>query len=595
MAASLCFADDTLIVEQNAKDIEHYFIQDTEDLPYEKIITLSRSIIEHRESYTTEIIGKTFVLLSNVANNKGEDADAFQFAQDGLSLRGLNKSIKFNLLLKVAHGFYLKEKYDQTQNIATSVITMVAHTRNLKYRLIALSYRAVAYALQNKNNLALSDLKQVERLISVNPQYGDHLSLLEILATAHYHLGDYQTSLAMQNKLLMLRFDLEKITNIDETYLHLARAYLRLNLLDDAYNAYWEAKKHSEEKKAPIRVAYAELGLAEVLLRQKHFQTSYNKLLTASATFKGKGLTKPYLTTLILLAETSQLLNNKTSFYQFIQQAELVAKNIKLSAEQGKLLLLLSNMHQQKGDYQKALALHKAYLELLQKKITPSLVVTFGDVDANMKSRSLIFNLAEQSKLRSQFNAKYIAQKEKIYFLSFALFALFIAFAFWFLKQRTLRLNQVYDEIEQPLYFLANPAQTKKIYQLSYKMARKFDYPLAVGYLSVINWQELSFTFSRKVMLEVSRTLASLLNEAKGEFDEAGEINGGEYLLLCPHQKEVEIAAKLDKLVEAINVRFFANLGDYSVKIGYAFGLPTAQDIDPYIFLSRLSESIKAQ
>jgi hypothetical protein len=95
-------------------------------------------------------------------------------------------------------------------------------------------------------------------------------------------------------------------------------------------------------------------------------------------------------------------------------------------------------------------------------------------------------------------------------------------------------------------------------------------------------------------MLEVSKTLATLLNESKGEFDEAGTINDGEYLLLGPHQTESEIAAKLHGLAEAIKVRFFANLGNYSVKIGYAYGLPTAQDIDPYIFLSRLSETTKA-
>ena len=176
----------------------------------------------------------------------------------------------------------------------------------------------------------------------------------------------------------------------------------------------------------------------------------------------------------------------------------------------------------------------------------------------------------------------------------FIVILMFITFVIFGLRQRTLRLNKVYDEVEQPLSYLVTPAQTKKNYQLNYKMARKYDYPLAVGYLSVINWQELSFHFTPKIMREVSKTLAILLNETKGEFDEAGTINDGEYLLLGPHQNEDEIAEKLNSLAAAIKVRFFANLGSYSVQIGYAYGLPTAQDIDPYIFLSRLSETTKA-
>jgi tetratricopeptide (TPR) repeat protein/GGDEF domain-containing protein len=597
MTASLCFASEVFTVDHNIKKVDGYFLLDSETLSYEAIITVSKSIIESREKYPTETLGKTFILLASIANNKGEDADAFQFAQDGLSIRGLSNSMKYNLLLKVANGYYLKEKYIQTQNVATSVIVMAESSDVLKYRLIALSYRAVAYALQNKNNLSLDDLKEVEQLISTHPKYGDHLPLLEILATAHYYLGDYQTSLTMENKLLTLRFDLNRVANIDQTYLNLARAYLQLGLFDDAYNAYWEAQKHSAEKNAPIRVAYAELGLAEVLLRQRKYQDAHNWLLTANDTFNEKSLSKPYLTTLILLAETALKLGEKDEYKNYLHQGELIYKNTKLSKNQSKLLLLLSDMYQEKGDYQNALAMHKNYLEhfqQFQQKINFSISANNNEgLNAKEKSKDLIFDLTEQSKLKKQYDATDVAQKQKIFILTVVIIVLLVTFVFWLLRQRTLRLNQVYDEVDQPLFFLANPTQTKKIYQLNYKMARKFGYPLAVGYLSVTNWQELSFHFNSKIMMEVSKTLATLLNEAKGEFDEAGEISGGEYLLLSPYQTEDEIADKLDHLAKAIKVRFFANLGEYSVKIGYAYDLPTAQDIDPYIFLSRLSETTK--
>jgi hypothetical protein len=50
----------------------------------------------------------------------------------------------------------------------------------------------------------------------------------------------------------------------------------------------------------------------------------------------------------------------------------------------------------------------------------------------------------------------------------------------------------------------------------------------------------------------------------------------------------------MEKLVSALKLRFFANLGDFSVIIAYSIESPNFQDIDPYIFLSQLSDSIKA-
>ena len=68
----------------------------------------------------------------------------------------------------------------------------------LEFRLIALSYRAVSLALQNKHNLAKVDLEKIRVLKEANPQYKDHIRLLEILAIAHYYSKNYQTSLKPQ-------------------------------------------------------------------------------------------------------------------------------------------------------------------------------------------------------------------------------------------------------------------------------------------------------------------------------------------------------------------------------------------------------------
>jgi GGDEF domain-containing protein len=121
-------------------------------------------------------------------------------------------------------------------------------------------------------------------------------------------------------------------------------------------------------------------------------------------------------------------------------------------------------------------------------------------------------------------------------------------------------------------------------------VARKYQYNISVAYLKVENWQELNFRFNRKVLADVSQVLATIINENLDAEDYAGVISDGEYLFLCPHQTPEQVLIKFTRIKQAIKTRFFANLGNYSVNVIFSIAAPSIQDIDPYVFLSRLSE-----
>ena len=89
--------------------------------------------------------------------------------------------------------------------------------------------------------------------------------------------------------------------------------------------------------------------------------------------------------------------------------------------------------------------------------------------------------------------------------------------------------------------------------------------------------------------------MAIIINEYIAEEDYAGVISAGEYLFLCPHQTPEQVITKFTDIKQAIKTQFFANLGDYSVKVRCSIEAPNIQDIDPYVFLSRLSESTKTK
>ncbi len=170
---------------------------------------------------------------------------------------------------------------------------------------------------------------------------------------------------------------------------------------------------------------------------------------------------------------------------------------------------------------------------------------------------------------------------------------LLITLTSFYFKFREKQRMMIFSAAEKPRNFIANSMQTKHAYQRAFKKARQYNYPITVVYFTVENWQELIFRFNKKSIInEVVNDISLLINEHLSEFDCAGLINPGEYLLMFEHQTTEEIILIVDKLSKALKVRFFANLGNFSISCKYTVKTPSFKDIDPYIFLARLSESI---
>lgn len=595
--------------EKLINQVEHLFEQNAETLNYHNVIELSNAIINQRINYPSDIVAKTYLLLANVASNKGELETALQFTNDGLAIISQNQATKLRLQISLAKIFSAKKQYQQLLMIVQQAMSTPQNEENTTCFLIALSYRSVAFAMLGQHAKALIDLQEVETVIGRNPTFSEHMSLLSILANAYYHLGDYQTALTVQLKILKLKFNLNRLNNIDQTYFNLANAYYRLNRFNDAYTAYWEAKNYALKKDAPIYVGYASQGISLTLLRQKLYDEAKIEILQAKELFYENNLSTPYLESIITLAQIYHITKQDKQSFSLLLQAEKLATNIKLTADYIVFYQFLAGMYLVKQDMDKAFKWQKKYTEAILENIlftnkvierdghsTSSIILKPNNnknIQASTKARELAIKLAEQSELTSSFSSKF--RKQQLFILiSTIITSLLLIFiiTFW-IKQRRKRLQTEYEALENPSYILANSIQTKQLYETSFNMARKYNYPLTLGYVSITNWQELTFKFNEKTVSEVSRGIAHLINEHLNEFENAGLINDGEYLLFFPHQNKENVTNTIEKLVSALKLRFFANLGDFSVIIAYSVESPDFQDIDPYVFLSQLSDSIK--
>jgi len=587
-----------------SNDVQQLQKVNNENINADTVNSLAKKILSDSQHYSNDILAKVFLLSANVASNQGDINKVFHFAKQGLAANSRDKNIRRTLLLKLAEVHVAKKQYKQLLQLTQRALNKSEVNHSDKYQLLSLSYRSVAFAMLGQHQKALDDLQQVEQGISKS-ELTEHIELLTVLSLAYHGLADYQTSLTMQLKILKLRFEMQQIGNLDQTYLYLGYAYLYLLRFDDAYNAFWESKKHAESKGAPISAAYASKGLGITLLKQRDFIAAIDPLELAVGVFEQSEMSSEHIETLAALVKAKLGVQQTTEAYTLLLKVLDLLDGKDISLKFAGFYSMVAEMYFAQKNYQKAYQWRAKFsLVLLEKlevyKKTSSLNYDVSHLPVGMyprikpidESKKLAIKLAGNSELSSSFVSKFERQKLVIISLSALAIILLITLIGFFLRLRSQRINQAYEEIEKPSYVMASPMQTKFDYQLCFKKARKYQYPLTVGYLIVENWQELDFHFNNKSISEVIKDIASVINEQLTEFDYAGLLNNGEYLLLFEHQTVEDAIVKLDKLVQAVNARSFATLGGFSVTMKYSLNRPDFKDIDPYLFLARMAESV---
>lgn len=594
-----------LIQEQFISQIESLFQEDVETLNYDKIVELGNKIIIQREMYPNETLAKTYLLLANVASNKGELETAFQFIQDGIAVTTQHEKTNLYLQIKLASIHADKNQPNALLASAQHALDMNKNQADTLQFLLALSYRSIAFSMLNQHKNALIDLHKVKSIIKQDPSLSDEIALLAVLANAFYYLGDYQYALTVQLKILKLRFNLNKLDNVEQTYYHLANAYYRLNRFDDAYNAYYEAKRYAEKKKVPIYVAYASQGLGLTLFQQKQYIEAEAKILEAKALFYRHNLAKSYLETLIILVQISNAMEKKNSTINLLLEAEKLTQSIALTDDYIILYQILAKTYMLDKNLNRAYFWQQRYSAALLKMnksttfdyhlsdINIANTDKFANIVTDKKSRQFPTQFTDKDKLTVNISKRNQQQQTIIFVLSIMSILLLSLVVFLWLKHRVKKLESSYEAIEIPNNIVTCPIQTELLYQKNLNMAKKYSYPLTLGYISISNWQELAFKFNKKVVAEVTSEIANLISEHISEFDNAGLINDGEYLLLFPYQDKAEVEIAMGEILSVLKLRFFANLGKFSVIIAYSIESPNLQEIDPYNFLSQLSDSMK--
>jgi tetratricopeptide (TPR) repeat protein len=594
------FSEETLLSNQ----VQQLLINTNQTVNTETVDYFAKKIIPNRQYYSNDVIAKVYLLLARDALKQGDIDQVSDYVQQGLAANGVDKRVNLALKLKLAEVYIANQKPQELLSLTELVVKESQLSTSLKYQLMALSYRSVAYAMQGKHRSALKDLQRVERGLS-NSALIEHIDLLTILAKAYHQLEDYQTSRIMLLKVLKLSVQMKKNHKLAQTHLSLGFAYLHLQRFDDAYNAFWESKNFAQKQQAKILVAHANKWLGIVLVKQKQFKDAFSPLLLAIDSYGKYNLRMDQVEAIIALAKARLEFNQTAEGVNLLTTAIDLLNGDNVSTDFTGFYRMVAEMHFAEQRYQMAYKWQEKHSRILLKKVNKKnktdtiamglseLFIESGEAQSLIdSSNALAIKFYEQSELSKSLSKKNKQQGIIIFLLSLILFVLIVVAGVFLLKTKHNKKTHDNEGLDKSKQHLAASMKTKQHYQLIFKKAKKFHYPLNIAYLTIENWQTLIFQFNKKNIVEVQNEIASLINSLLAEFDFAGQLNEGEYLLLFEHQTLEEVKVKLNKVVQAINTRSFANLGDFSLIIKHSLKVPDYKDIDPYLFLASTIEMI---
>lgn len=596
-------ANNELLAKQDLENrIEFFYTLSEKQLPFEALTAeLTSNFVpasnKIAESLAPETAAKAYYLLALAANYQGDDVLSLNYVLLAQQLKPENKSLNIKLILRAANAHYELGQFQKVLSVIGDVSTFVLPKASTlsqsQYQFTVLNYRTIAHAALGQHDLAIQYLSEIEKLLITQRELMNDIDVIELVAQSYHYLGNDSIAIQLYTKALKRRFDTKFFLNIERSYLKLAISYVNQNLLSDAYNLYEQIKKRAQSKQLRIIAAQAELGFAKLLVANKQMADAEGLLLASVDVFEQHQLENLCFKTSLLLAEVYLSRREMEATEKWLSKALTLSSKFPITNENADLYISLSQQAKINNNLAQSIEHFERYLEITKQLQPKNSRLNVSKLLSAKDNSQLVVNMSELNEIKNNFDEKFAKQKETIFGLALSTLLFILLSAVLLLKKRRLATRS--KNIERQSDELDSPAETKLSYLSHYKMARKFNYPIAIGYLVIENWQELSFHFNQKVLKEVTRNIAVLLNENIDEFEYVGAINKGEYIVLCPHQPVANLVTKLREISEVIEANFFANLGSFSIKVTFECGEPEAKDIDPYIFLSLLSDKANTE
>ena len=312
-------------------------------------------------------------------------------------------------------------------------------------------------------------------------------------------------------------------------------------------------------------VAYAEQQLAHVAIETGQLAEAQGLLDAAQPLFEQAEDHAMVINTLISRADLAGERREFGKAMQFLQQAELLAKQHQLQYVEHQIWLRRSDLYAEQKNFADAYdafrMFHQTQAELFRsesERQLQELRVKF-DSERQQQQNELLRqqNALQEAALQQQRHRLWLYVAVAMLSLLATAFLLYVIYKGRQLRQRLDALAHT-DELTG----LPNRRHLMQEAQLEVERARRYDLPLCLAVLDLDHFKQINDRFGHAVGDEVLRQFAQLCKRLLRQTDVMGRIGGEEFVLLLPHTRLAVASQILERLRHDFRQLEWSQLGN---------------------------------
>lgn len=298
-------------------------------------------------------------------------------------------------------------------------------------------------------------------------------------------------------------------------------------------------------------VAYAEQQLAHVAIETGQLAEAQGLLDAAQPLFEQAEDYAMVVNTVISRADLAAERREFDKAMQFLQQAELLAKQHQLQYAEHQIWLRRSELYARQKNFAEAYnafrMFHQTQAELSRGESARQLQELRVKFDSERQE--------QQNELLRQQNALQEAalqqQRHRLWlYVAVAMLSLLATAFLLYVIYKGRQLRQRLDELAHTdeLTGLPNRRHLMQEAQLEVERARRYDLPLCLAVLDLDHFKQINDKFGHAVGDDVLRQFAQLCKRLLRQTDVMGRIGGEEFVLLLPHTRLAVASQILERL-----------------------------------------------
>lgn len=455
----------------------------------------------------------------------------------------------------------------------------------------ALTERADMNSNASNFRAALADLLKAYALAQPTGTRGLRGDVAGYLGNVYMAMGDYALATQYSREGLASAIQRNELVTQSIEEFSLAQALQLSGQLVEAEQYYNSSRLHSEQIGDPQGVAFANLGLADMALKDKKYDKAERMFLSALPIFKTAQNIHSQASIALGLGEIALARGQIQTAYEQANKALEITQKIHSRSHQMGAHDLLSKVYVARGDYQSAFT-HSSLARQLEKT---KLVAARNLSVAGMEERFVSERQKQENKLlqqKNEFNERELIEQKRraaIYYaasISLLILVGFLIYAGY--KNSKLRDKLSKLALTDVLTGIANRRSVMAIFEQEFIRARRYGFPLSVAMLDLDHFKSINDSYGHDAGDEVLREFCQMVREHLRLTDSFGRWGGEEFIIIFPHTSADDAIMSINRIRDGMCSLPYKKLrGEMQATFSAGLAFQTSEDVDVNALIKR--------